>query len=61
MKRLIKPSLAAIVSFALVSALFWLGGWNFDERGMTAFIWAMCDLYFGGAAFGFVYLTEGQK
>lgn len=37
-----KPLLIALLPLLLVPFFFWLGGYNFDERGATAFF---CGLF----------------
>jgi len=56
----VKATLTAILVAAIISGLFWLAGWNFDERGFTALLWASMCIYFGAAALFWLEYRKDQ-
>lgn len=46
---------ASIIAGLLVLLLFWLGGYDFDERGFVAINAAVWSLFAAGMAFFFPY------
>jgi len=50
-----KNNLAGTLAFVLavlsVTIMFWLGGYNFNERGFAATGWFVLCLFMGGLAF----------
>lgn len=54
-KQTLASTLAAIIAALTVTAVFWLGGFSFNERGETAVAWFLASLF--GAFFAFAFAT----
>ena len=44
-----------ILGFLLVTAFFWLGGWDFNERGHVAVLWLYISCVLAVLGFGFPF------
>lgn len=42
----------------LVTAMFWCGGFDFNERGLTLTMWMFFCLYLGGVAATYPFTKE---
>jgi heme/copper-type cytochrome/quinol oxidase subunit 4 len=47
MSKIMKGILGFALGFLLTTIMFWLGGFDFNERGAVAVVWLTCSLTFG--------------
>ena len=47
MSKIMKGILGFALGFLLTTIMFWLGGFDFNERGVMAVVWLIYSLAFG--------------